>query len=229
MPERPWPDSAIDPAIAEAAQLDSLRAEGHWRVALTEATQRVRRFELSGGRPRWRTADAHREQRLLRRILAMPAAVRDSLALADRLRRNADHEHHHDALDRASADGLRALRLYEGLLGPRDPETGRARMELAHTLFELGRFSAADSLVRMALPALVDSCGEQHPWVAETEQILGWVQKNSAEAFTRAIRHESSLSPGKLSIADYRKRGGHSLEGTPWEAAWRSACGSAAC
>jgi arylsulfatase A-like enzyme len=48
-----------------------------------------------------------------------------------------------------------------------------------------------------------------------------------AEAFTRAIRHESSLSPGKLSIAEYRKRGGHSLEGTPWETAWRSACGAA--
>ncbi|HTM47536.1 MAG TPA: sulfatase-like hydrolase/transferase, partial [Bryobacteraceae bacterium] len=33
-----------------------------------------------------------------------------------------------------------------------------------------------------------------------------------AEAFTRAIRNESSLAPEKLSIAEYKKRGGHSLE-----------------
>ncbi len=44
-----------------------------------------------------------------------------------------------------------------------------------------------------------------------------------AEAFTSAIRHEPSLAPGKLSVADYKKKGGHSLVGTSWEEAWRRA------
>lgn len=43
-----------------------------------------------------------------------------------------------------------------------------------------------------------------------------------AEAFSRAIRGQP-LTPEKLSIAEYKKRGGHSLEGTPWESAWRNA------
>ncbi|MDP6041258.1 MAG: sulfatase-like hydrolase/transferase [Candidatus Latescibacteria bacterium] len=53
-----------------------------------------------------------------------------------------------------------------------------------------------------------------------------------AEAFTRAISKETSLSPDKLSIKDYKEKvlklgpydsGGESLEGTPWEDAWHNA------
>jgi len=53
-----------------------------------------------------------------------------------------------------------------------------------------------------------------------------------AEAFTRAISKERSLSPDKLSLISYkrqvletdpRKRAADSLEGTPWEEAWREA------
>ena len=53
-----------------------------------------------------------------------------------------------------------------------------------------------------------------------------------AEGFTRAISKETSLSPDKLSIGDYKKKvlklgpydsGGESLEGTPWEDAWNDA------
>ena len=43
-----------------------------------------------------------------------------------------------------------------------------------------------------------------------------------AEAFTRLISKESSLSPERLSIADFKAKGGD-LSGTPWEAAWRAA------
>lgn len=42
------------------------------------------------------------------------------------------------------------------------------------------------------------------------------------EAFTKAIAKESTLSPDKLSIADYKRKGGD-LSGTPWERAWREA------
>ena len=53
-----------------------------------------------------------------------------------------------------------------------------------------------------------------------------------AEAFTRAISKETTLSPNMLSIAQYKRKvfqlgptdpGGESLEGTPWEDAWRRA------
>ena len=44
-----------------------------------------------------------------------------------------------------------------------------------------------------------------------------------AEAFTRAIAKEETLSPEKLSLSEYKKRGGHSLVGTPWEDAWEEA------
>ena len=43
-----------------------------------------------------------------------------------------------------------------------------------------------------------------------------------AEAFTRAISKETSLSPEKLSIKEYKRKGGD-LRGTPWEEAWRKA------
>ncbi len=53
-----------------------------------------------------------------------------------------------------------------------------------------------------------------------------------AEAFTRAISKETTLSPDKLSIEMYQEKvhklgprdtGGESLEGTPWEDAWHNA------
>jgi hypothetical protein len=44
-----------------------------------------------------------------------------------------------------------------------------------------------------------------------------------AEAFTQAIAKETTLSAGKLSIADYKRKGGKPLIGTPWEDKWRSA------
>ncbi|MFO7959011.1 MAG: sulfatase-like hydrolase/transferase [Candidatus Brocadiia bacterium] len=44
-----------------------------------------------------------------------------------------------------------------------------------------------------------------------------------AEAFTRAIAKETTLTPDKLSLAEYKKKGGHPLAATPWEEAWREA------
>jgi len=43
-----------------------------------------------------------------------------------------------------------------------------------------------------------------------------------AEAFTRAISKETSLSPEKLSIKEYKEKGGD-LRRTPWEEAWLKA------
>lgn len=43
------------------------------------------------------------------------------------------------------------------------------------------------------------------------------------EAFTRAIAEETSLTPDKLSLSDYRSRNGTPLSGTPWEDAWNRA------
>lgn len=43
-----------------------------------------------------------------------------------------------------------------------------------------------------------------------------------AEAFTRLISKENTLSPEKLSIADFKAKGGD-LRGTPWEQAWQDA------
>jgi arylsulfatase A-like enzyme len=43
-----------------------------------------------------------------------------------------------------------------------------------------------------------------------------------AQAFTRLISKESCLSPEKLSISDFKAKGGD-LRGTPWEKAWREA------
>lgn len=44
-----------------------------------------------------------------------------------------------------------------------------------------------------------------------------------AEAFTRAVAKETTLSPGKLSLTDYKRKGGPPLTDTPWEEAWREA------
>ena len=43
-----------------------------------------------------------------------------------------------------------------------------------------------------------------------------------AEAFTHLISKETSLSPDKLSIAEFKAKGGD-LRGTPWEDAWEKA------
>jgi hypothetical protein len=53
------------------------------------------------------------------------------------------------------------------------------------------------------------------------EEIKGDVE-TYAEAFTRLISKETSLSPDKLSIADFKSKGGD-LRGTPWEDAWLEA------
>lgn len=44
-----------------------------------------------------------------------------------------------------------------------------------------------------------------------------------AEAFTRAISRETTLSPEELSLGLYKKGKGEPLAGTPWEEAWRRA------
>ena len=44
-----------------------------------------------------------------------------------------------------------------------------------------------------------------------------------AEAFTRAIAKETSLSPEKVSLAKYKQNRGRPLTGTPWEKAWEEA------
>lgn len=44
-----------------------------------------------------------------------------------------------------------------------------------------------------------------------------------AEAFTRAVSKEATLNPDKLSIDIYKKRGGHSLIGTPWKNRYKEA------
>ena len=46
-----------------------------------------------------------------------------------------------------------------------------------------------------------------------------------AEAFTRAVAKETTLSPGKLSLTDYKRKGGPPLTDTPWEEAWREEWG----
>ncbi|MBT3289129.1 MAG: sulfatase-like hydrolase/transferase [Victivallales bacterium] len=44
-----------------------------------------------------------------------------------------------------------------------------------------------------------------------------------AEAFTRAVARETTLSPDKLSLASYKRQDGASLADTPWEIPWREA------
>ena len=44
-----------------------------------------------------------------------------------------------------------------------------------------------------------------------------------AEAFTRAIAKESTISPDQFDLSLYKRAGGRPLTGTPWEDAWRSA------
>ncbi len=44
-----------------------------------------------------------------------------------------------------------------------------------------------------------------------------------AEAFTRAIAKETTLAPEKLSLRQYKEKGGTPLLGTPWEEAWKRA------
>jgi hypothetical protein len=43
------------------------------------------------------------------------------------------------------------------------------------------------------------------------------------EAFSRAIAKETALSPETLSLANYKRKHGPPLTGTPWEQAWRDA------
>ena len=44
-----------------------------------------------------------------------------------------------------------------------------------------------------------------------------------AEAFTRAIAKESTISPEQFDLSLYKRQGGRPLTGTPWEDAWRKA------
>ncbi|MGD8238933.1 MAG: sulfatase-like hydrolase/transferase [Armatimonadota bacterium] len=61
------------------------------------------------------------------------------------------------------------------------------------------------------------------PWVSNLPEDERHTVETYAEAFTRAISKETSLSPEKLSLALYKRKGGTPLIGTPWEKAWRDA------
>jgi len=61
------------------------------------------------------------------------------------------------------------------------------------------------------------------PWSVRLPEDERGTVETYAEAFTRAIQKESSLSPGKLSLGQHKEKGGQSLAGTPWEDAWREA------
>ena len=212
MPERPWPDSSVDPTVRESESLDSLRASGDWTAAAHFAAIRVERFRRFGGQPRWRVRDAEREARFLRDIAAMPSATRESLHVADRARQNAWQAHHRDRLAVASEQGTLALSIHRAVLGIHEAETARSAVELAHSYFEQGRVLTADSLARNALPVLLAECGEAHPWVAEAEQVIGWIEKNFREAedrdaatshYRRALRiRVMTDGPNSLEVAD---------------------------
>ena len=61
------------------------------------------------------------------------------------------------------------------------------------------------------------------PWADRLPEDERDTVESYAEAFTRAIAKETTLSPEKLSLADYKRKGGKPLIGTPWEDAWRRA------
>lgn len=181
----------MDPTVRESETLDSLRAAGRWDEAVSYAEGRLARFTRFHGQPAWRVRDTEREVRLLRRVAAWKPSARESLAVADHARQEAWRAHHSDRLGLAAEAGARALAIQQVLLGSHDPETARSEVDLAHTMFELGRIPTADSLARAALPVLIESCGETHPWVAEAEQVIGWIEKNFNEEADRsaAIPH----------------------------------------
>lgn len=211
MPERPWPDSAVDPTVRETQTLDSLRAAGRWDAAVAHAESRVGRYSRFRGQPAWRVRDATREVQFLRLVVGMRASARESLAVADRARQDSRRAHDSDRLGIAAEQGQRAFAIQQQLLGPHEAETARSQMELAHTLFESGRIHTADSLARAALPVLVRACGETHPWVAGAEQVIGWIEKNFSATdratatphYRRALRiRVLTEGPASLGVAE---------------------------
>lgn len=212
MPERPWPDSAVDPTVQETESLDSLRASGDWTAAAHFAAIRVERFRRFGGQPKWRVRDAEREARFLRDVAGRAPTARESLHVAERARQSAWHAHHTDRLAIASEQGALALSIHRAVLGAREAETARSAVELAQSYFEQGRILSSDSLARSALPVLLAKCGETHPWVAEAEQVIGWIEKNFREAedrdvatshYRRALRiRVLTDGPNSLEVAD---------------------------
>lgn len=202
----------MDPTVRETESLDSLRASGDWSDAARFAEIRVERFRRFGGQPKWRVRDAEREARFLRRVTTLAPSTRDSLRVAERARQDAWRSHHTDRLALASEQGTLALAIHRAVLGSREAETARSAVELAQSYFEQGRVLTADSLARSAIPVLLAQCGETHPWVAEAEQVIGWIEKNFREAedrdaatshYRRALRiRVMTDGPTSLEVAD---------------------------
>ncbi len=202
----------MDPTVRETESLDSLRASGDWTAAAHFAAIRVERFRRFGGQPQWRVRDAEREARFLRDVAGKAPTARESLRVAERARQDAWLAHHTDQLAVASEQGTLALGIHQAILGAREAETARSAVELAQSYFEQGRILTADSLARGALPVLLAQCGEAHPWVAEAEQVIGWIEKNFREAedrdaatshYRRALRiRVLTDGPNSLEVAD---------------------------
>jgi hypothetical protein len=180
IPDRPWPEAARDPFAAAQADLDSLRAAGRWDEAAARAGERAARYARLAGVPRWRRADAAREAATLRTIAALPARGRDELAAAERAVREGERLTRRDSLSVAEPLLESAVAARQRWLGAGHAETHAASIALARTALWAGHLERAEPLARAAAAALPRLAGEEHPLVAQANEVLGWTLRSSA-------------------------------------------------
>jgi hypothetical protein len=111
--------------------------------------------------------------------------------------------------------------------------SGLARAPDESASFSGGRFRTWPAPAEVpSEEQLQDVAVNEGPWPKRVPPDEAATMESFAAAFTCAISKETTLSPGKLSLASYKRKisrlgphdaGGESLAGTPWEQAWHDA------
>lgn len=194
-----------------AATIDSLAALDRVEDALVLSRGRVAAAREPRS-PEWFLSEARAVDRSLSRRAAMKTQARAALAAADRESRVARVRF--DADSNASAAELcRAVwSTRRALLGENDLSTADAGLEFAEAQMALAHAGEADSLARRARAALGRILGDQHPRVADAEELLGQIVKNftGSRGFDEALGHyraalrirTASEGPHSLPVAE---------------------------
>ena len=129
--------------------------------------------------------------RSLARRTAMEPGARAALEESDRALASSRAATVSESLAVATDRARVAWRTRLGQLGPGDIQTALAALALAEAELALGRAGESDSLATAARASFAAVLGEDHPRVADVEDLLGRIVKNYSGRieFTRALGH----------------------------------------
>jgi tetratricopeptide (TPR) repeat protein len=169
--EEPWKRilKGDDARKAEELQkwVDDLTAAGKLGEAVKPAEELLRLRKRVQGEKHWETLNARVQRDRLKHVAAQPAASRQDLVTAIKLRAETDRLYQRGRYAEAEPLLRQGLAIYRKVLGEQHPDTAQSFNNLAVNLQDQGRYIEAEPLFRQVLAIYRKVLGEQHPHTAD--------------------------------------------------------------